>query len=65
MGEDLYRFLLLYYLDDLSSPPYEEEILNSPNQRETIYSYLTAWSESDENIPRLFEKFCGEPKAGE
>lgn len=64
MGEDLYRFLLLYYLDDLSSPPYEEEILNSPNQRETINSYLAAWSESDENIPRLFEKFCGEPKAG-
>ena len=58
----LYRFLLLYYLDDLSSPPYEEEILNSPNQRETINSYLAAWSESNEKVQAYINKnFAGEP----
>jgi len=58
----LYRFLLLYYLEDLSSPPYEEEILNSPNPRETINSYLAAWSESDEKLQAYINKnFAGEP----
>ena len=58
----LYRFLLLYYLDDLSSPPYEEEILNSPNQRETICKYITAWSASDEKLQAYIHKnFEGEP----
>ena len=58
----LYRFLLLYYLEDLSSPPYEEEILNSPNQRETICKYITAWSESNEKVQAYINKnFASEP----
>ena len=28
---DLYCFLLLYYLEDLSSPLYYNEIMESPN----------------------------------
>ena len=57
-----YRFLLLYYLEDLSSPPYEEEILNSPNQRETVCKYITSWAESDEKVQAYINKnFAGEP----
>jgi len=33
--------------------------------QETIKSYIAVWAESDKNIPRLFEKICGKPKAGE
>ena len=61
-NDALYRFLLLYYLEDLSSPLYEEEILNSPNPRETIYKYITAWAESDEKVQAYMKKyFADEP----
>ncbi len=31
MGEDMYRFLILYYLEDLWNPPIYDEIMESPN----------------------------------
>ncbi len=39
----LYGFLILYYLEDLSSPPIYDEIMASPNQEETIKKYIAAW----------------------
>lgn len=57
---DLYRFLLLYYLEDLSSPPIYDEIMESPNQEETICKYLAAWAAWDEKIQAIIkEKFAG------
>ena len=58
------RFLFLYYLDDLSSPPIEEEILNSPNQTETVWKYISQWIQYDEKLPMIFEKYAAILKAG-
>ena len=55
----LYRFLLLYYLEDLSSPPIHDEIMESPNQEEIVWKYIAAWVKSDDKLQAILkEKFA-------
>ncbi len=49
-NDNLYSFLLLYFLEDLSFPPYYDEIMNSPDQKETICKYLEQWIPQDEKL---------------
>ena len=53
MAESLYRSLLLYYLEDLSSPPIHDEIMESPNQEEVIKKYIAAWVQWDDNLKAI------------
>ena len=60
------EFLILYYLEDLSSYPYYAEIMESPNQDEVIRKYIAAWAQWDGLEPPNNFKACGgKPKAGE
>lgn len=58
----IYRYLMLYYLEDLSSYPYYEEIMESPNQWETVCKYLEMWAFTDEEVQAIIKKkFAGAP----
>ena len=46
----LFRFLLLYYLEDLSSPPIYDEIMESVDQEAVIKKYIEAWIPWDEKL---------------
>ena len=48
--DSIYCFLLLYFLEDLSSPPIYDEIMESPNQEETIKKYIAAWIPWDKKL---------------
>ena len=48
----LFRFLLLYYLEDLSSPPIYDEIIESSNQDEVIMKYIAVWAQWDEKLKK-------------
>ena len=53
---------MLYYLEDLSSYPYYEEIMESPNQWETVCKYLEMWAFTDEKVQAIIKKkFAGAP----
>ena len=53
---------MLYYLEDLSSSPYYDEIMASPNQWETVCKYLKEWASSDEKVQAIIkEKFADAP----
>ncbi len=49
----LYRFLLLYYLEDLWSPPIYDGIMESPNQEECIKKYIAAWAQWDDKLKAI------------
>ncbi len=49
----LYRFLLLYYLEDLWNPPIYDEIMESPNQDEVIKKYIAAWAQWDDKLKAI------------
>ena len=60
-NEACYRFLLMYYLEDLWSPPIYDEIMESPNQDEVIKKYIAAWAQWDDKLQAyLKEKFARE-----
>ena len=64
--KNLNRFLLLYYLEDLSSPPIYDEIMASPNQEETIKKCIAAWIPWDKDLLSVYENWRGRTKkAGE
>ena len=49
----IYRFLLLYFLEDLWSPPLYDEIMESPDQEAAIKKYIAsrvAWDEELKDI---------------
>ena len=58
----IYRYLTLYYLEDLSSYPYYDEIMESPNQWEAVCKYLKEWASADEKVQAIIKKkFAGVP----
>ena len=60
--EAIYRYLVLYYLEDLSSYPYYDEIMESPNPWETVCYYLEMWAFSDDKVQAIIKKkFAGAP----
>ena len=54
-NDNLYSFLLLYFLEDLSSPPYYDEIMNSPDPKETICKYLEQWIPWEDGLVQLLK----------
>lgn len=54
-NEHTYSFLLLYFLEDLSSPPYYDEIMNSPDPKETICKYLEQWIPWEDGLVQLLK----------
>ena len=61
MGIQEYRWLVLYYLEDLSSYPYYDEIMESPNQWETVCGFIDEWVAADEKVQAIIkEKFARE-----
>ena len=47
---DLYRFLLLYFLEDLWNPPIYDEIMESDDQEAVIRKYIETWIPWDEKL---------------
>ena len=52
-NEACYRFLLMYYLEDLYSPPIYDEIMESLNQDEVIRKYISAWVQWDNELKTI------------
>ncbi len=60
----IYSFLLLYFLEDLSSPRIYEEIMESENQRETICKYLEQWIPWDDKLVQYLNSLRANQKRG-
>lgn len=54
--DDIYRYLSLFYLDDLSDPYLISEIDKPPNPRRTISQYVASWLPYEKNYPEILKK---------
>ena len=58
MEVDVYRFLLLYYLEDLWSSPIYDEIMASENQQQYILDYIAEKLPWDKKLISIIENFA-------
>ena len=57
-NDKLFRFLVLYFYEDLSEPSIDNEIMKSKDQRLTICDFFEEWIPWDKNVLQEFEKFA-------
>ena len=49
----IYRFLLYYFLEDISNPYVMKEIESSPNQRWTLSQLMASWLPHEKHYPEI------------
>ena len=57
-NNELFRFLILYFYEDLSEPAIDNEIMESQDMRLTICGFFEEWIPWDKNVLQEIEKFA-------
>ena len=57
-NNELYRYLILYFYEELSEPSIDNEIMESRDQRLTLCGFFEEWIPWDENVLHEIEKFA-------
>ena len=57
-NDELYRFLILYFYEELSDPFICDEIMESEDMRLTICGFFEEWIPWNENVLQEIEKFA-------
>ena len=57
-NNELYRYLILYFYEDLSEPSIDNVIMESKDQRLTICGFFEEWISWDENVLQEIEKIA-------
>ena len=57
-NNELYRYLILYFYEELSEPAIDNVIMESKDQRLTICGFFEEWISWDKNVLQEFEKFA-------
>ena len=55
-NDALYRFLIYYFLEDLSDSSLMAELDNSPDERWTISKYMASWLPYEKYYPEIIQK---------
>ena len=55
-NNELYRYLILYFYEDLSEPSIDNVIMESKDQRLTICVFFEEWIPWDKKLPQILEK---------
>ena len=56
--DELYRYLVLYFYEDLSEPSIDNEIMESKDQRLTICGFFEEWIPWDKKLLQVLKNFA-------